>query len=53
MPTVTEKARAKINLTLSILGRRSDGYHALLSLVAFADVADIVTLDPGSQPVSR
>lgn len=48
MPTVTEKARAKINLTLSILGRRPDGYHALLSLVAFADVADIVTLDPGT-----
>jgi 4-diphosphocytidyl-2-C-methyl-D-erythritol kinase len=48
MPAVTEKARAKINLTLTILGRRSDGYHALLSLVAFADVADIVTLDPGA-----
>ncbi len=48
MPAVTEKARAKINLTLTVLGRRSDGYHALLSLVAFADVADVVTLDPGA-----
>ncbi len=48
MPAVTEKARAKINLTLTVLGRRPDGYHALLSLVAFADVADLVTLDPGA-----
>jgi 4-diphosphocytidyl-2-C-methyl-D-erythritol kinase len=48
MPAVTEKARAKINLTLTILGRRQDGYHELLSLVAFADVADLVTLDPSA-----
>jgi 4-diphosphocytidyl-2-C-methyl-D-erythritol kinase len=48
MSAVTEKARAKINLTLTILGRRPDGYHTLLSLVAFADVADLVTLDPGA-----
>jgi 4-diphosphocytidyl-2-C-methyl-D-erythritol kinase len=48
MLAVTEQARAKINLTLTILGRRSDSYHALLSLVAFADVADVVTLDTGA-----
>lgn len=46
MSEVTVAARAKINLTLTVLGRRPDGYHALLSLVAFADAADIVTLDP-------
>jgi 4-diphosphocytidyl-2-C-methyl-D-erythritol kinase len=46
MPEVTVKARAKINLTLTVLGRRPDGYHALLSLVAFAGTADVVTLDP-------
>lgn len=46
MAIVTERARAKINLTLSILGRRPDGYHALLSLVAFAGAADEITLDP-------
>ncbi|OYW57332.1 MAG: 4-(cytidine 5'-diphospho)-2-C-methyl-D-erythritol kinase [Hyphomicrobium sp. 32-62-53] len=45
MTVVTERARAKINLTLSILGRRPDGYHALLSLVAFAGAADDVTLN--------
>lgn len=43
---IRETARAKINLTLEILGRRDDGYHALASLVMFADVGDVVTLDP-------
>lgn len=41
-----EAAPAKVNLTLRVLGRRADGYHELESLVAFADVADVVTLDP-------
>jgi 4-diphosphocytidyl-2-C-methyl-D-erythritol kinase len=44
---LTEQARAKINLTLRVLGRRADGYHELESLVAFADVADTVSLQPG------
>lgn len=51
MTVVTERARAKINLTLSVLGRRPDGYHALLSLVAFADAADSVALNP-AQPTA-
>jgi 4-diphosphocytidyl-2-C-methyl-D-erythritol kinase len=42
-----EKAPAKINLTLRVLGRRADGYHDLESLVAFADVADTLILQPG------
>lgn len=40
-----EHARAKINLSLTVLGRRPDGYHELESLVAFADLADALTLD--------
>ena len=44
--TLLEKASAKINLTLRVLGRRADGYHELESLVAFADVADTLTLRP-------
>lgn len=48
MPEFTERASAKINLTLEILGRRPDGYHELTSLVAFAaDAADTLTLTPG------
>ena len=45
---LSEKAFAKINLTLRVFGRRADGYHELESLVAFADVADALTLEPGS-----
>ncbi|MGB7855776.1 MAG: 4-(cytidine 5'-diphospho)-2-C-methyl-D-erythritol kinase, partial [Pseudolabrys sp.] len=45
---LSEKAFAKINLTLRVLGRRADGYHELESLVAFADIADALTLEPGS-----
>ena len=47
MPRLNETARAKVNLTLVILGRRADGYHELASLVAFADAGDQVTLDTG------
>ena len=42
-----EKACAKINLTLRVLGRREDGYHELESLVAFTDFADKLDLEPG------
>jgi 4-diphosphocytidyl-2-C-methyl-D-erythritol kinase len=44
---LVEQAPAKINLTLRVLGRRADGYHELESLVAFADLADKVELEPG------
>jgi len=47
---IVERARAKINLTLSVVGRRADGYHELRSLVVFADVGDTVTLQLGSSP---
>ena len=44
---LVEQAPAKINLTLRVRGRRADGYHELESLVAFADLADTLTLQPG------
>jgi 4-diphosphocytidyl-2-C-methyl-D-erythritol kinase len=43
---IREFAPAKINLTLEIAGRRSDGLHELASLVAFANIGDSVVLDP-------
>lgn len=49
MAQLIEKARAKVNLTLRVLGRRTDGYHDLESLVAFADCADALTLVPGDK----
>lgn len=49
MTLLADRAPAKVNLTLHILGRRArDGYHALESLVVFAGVADRLTLDPGA-----
>jgi 4-diphosphocytidyl-2-C-methyl-D-erythritol kinase len=48
-PTLTEDGRAKVNLTLRVVGRRIDGYHDLESMVAFADCADRLSLTPGSQ----
>lgn len=48
MPAVlAERAPAKVNLTLEILGRRVDGYHNLESLVVFAGVGDRLTLRAG------
>ena len=44
-----QRAQAKVNLTLRVLGRRADGYHELESLVTFADVHDVVTLEPGAE----
>lgn len=49
MPELIEDARAKVNLTLRVLGRRIDGYHELASVVAFADCGDRLTLEPGSK----
>ncbi len=49
MTLLTETARAKVNLTLRVLGRRADGYHDIESLVVFADCADTLTLTPGSE----
>lgn len=49
-PRVTERAPAKVNLTLHVTGRREDGYHLLDSLVAFATTWDRVTVAPA--PVS-
>jgi 4-diphosphocytidyl-2-C-methyl-D-erythritol kinase len=44
---LTEHGRAKVNLSLRVIGRRVDGYHDLESVVAFGDCADRLTLDPG------
>src|ERR1700743_1828339 len=44
---LADDARAKVNLTLGVIGRRVDGYHDLESVVAFADCADRLMLEPG------
>ena len=42
-----ERAPAKVNLTLRVIGRRVDGYHDIGSLVAFAREGDSVSFAPG------
>src|SRR6195952_763184 len=49
MPALIEQGRAKVNLSLRVMGRRVDGYHDLESVVAFADCADRLSLTPGSE----
>jgi 4-diphosphocytidyl-2-C-methyl-D-erythritol kinase len=48
--TVTVRARAKINVFLRILGRRSDGYHELETLIVPIDLADRLRIHADSGP---
>jgi 4-diphosphocytidyl-2-C-methyl-D-erythritol kinase len=41
-------APAKINLFLHVGDARADGYHALQSLMAFADIGDELAIEPAS-----
>lgn len=45
-PNVTLSCPAKINLTLEILGRRDDGYHALRSVMLPIGLADELRIEP-------
>lgn len=42
-------APAKVNLTLAVTGRRSDGYHLLDSVVAFTDFGDRISVMPAEE----
>lgn len=44
-----EIARAKINLSLRVLGRLPNGYHAIESLIVFADIGDELGFTPGPE----
>jgi 4-diphosphocytidyl-2-C-methyl-D-erythritol kinase len=39
---VSERAHAKVNLTLEVIGKRSDGYHELISVMQTIDLHDTV-----------
>lgn len=43
-----EEARAKLNLTLDVLARRDDGYHALCSVMQAVRLCDEVTVHAGT-----
>ena len=42
--TTNEKAYAKINIGLDVLGRREDGYHTLKMIMQTIDLCDDVLL---------
>jgi 4-diphosphocytidyl-2-C-methyl-D-erythritol kinase len=48
MMTLTEKAWAKLNLTLDILGKREDGYHDLKSVMQTISLYDMIEMDIGT-----
>jgi 4-diphosphocytidyl-2-C-methyl-D-erythritol kinase len=43
--TITETAKAKLNLYLHVTGRRPDGYHELDTLFAFVEFGDVLTME--------
>ena len=49
---VRENARAKINLTLDILGKRTDGYHEVSMIMQAIELADIVELEKTSDSIT-
>lgn len=42
-------ARAKVNLYLHVVGRRSDGYHLLDTLMVFTELGDRVAVEPADK----
>lgn len=42
---IEKKAYAKVNLSLDIVGRRSDGYHLVRMVMQTLDIADILTFE--------
>jgi len=45
-PGAAERAPAKVNLFLHVVGRREDGYHLLDSLAVFSPAADLLEAAP-------
>jgi len=44
---INEFAPAKINLSLHLVGQKSDGYHLLDSIVSFVNIGDTLRMTPG------
>jgi len=51
MITVSEKAYAKINISLDVLGRREDGYHEMLMIMQSVSLCDDITVTVTDKPV--
>ena len=44
MEKISLNAHAKLNLSLEVVGRRSDGYHNIVSLMQGIDLCDVLTI---------
>ena len=44
--TLARVTKAKLNLSLNMVGKRADGYHLLHSVVAFCEVGDTLSISP-------
>jgi 4-diphosphocytidyl-2-C-methyl-D-erythritol kinase len=49
--SVTRRACAKVNLTLEVLAKRTDGYHEVCSLLQEVDLFDTILLRPSEELV--
>ncbi len=50
MMMVFEKARAKINLTLDVIDKRSDGYHEVEMTMQTIDLCDYISISKNKNP---
>ena len=50
-PRLEATARAKVNLFLHVGTKRSDGFHALSSWVAFTEIGDRLTVEPAADDI--
>jgi 4-diphosphocytidyl-2-C-methyl-D-erythritol kinase len=49
MSEIVELAHAKINLTLEVIGKRSDGFHNLVSVMTTIGLHDTLTVRPSDE----
>ena len=52
MNKITVRSNPKINLTLDVLGRRSDGYHEVKMLMQSLDIFDVISLEKRDKDIS-
>ena len=46
-----EKAYAKVNITLDVVGKREDGYHLLKMIMQNIDIYDVITIEKISEGI--
>jgi len=50
---IVERAHAKLNVFLRVLGRRHDGYHDVETVLLPLDLHDLLTVEPATPSSSR